>query len=125
MATQKQKRLLVNLLQPNSVQMDGGMELLIAKLDSVFQSETIDEEYEAYSKFINFSQQENSNTGHYIIEFEHLYKRMRDFEIKLPDPVLAFKLIDGSNINDERKLASALGKEMKYRHEICIKKVIS
>ena len=105
--------------------MVGGMDLLIAKLDSVFQSETIDEEYETYSKFINFSWQENSNTGHYIIEFEHLYKRMRDFEIKLPDPVLAFKLIDGSNINDERKLALALGKEMKYRHEICIKKVIS
>ena len=48
-------------------------------------------------------------------KFEHLSKRMRDFEIKLPDLVLAFKLLDGPNINDdERKLALALGKDMKY-----------
>ena len=53
--------------------------------------------------------------GGYIIEFEHLYKRIRDFEMKLPDPVLAFKLLDGSNINDdERKLPLALGMDMKY-----------
>ena len=53
--------------------------------------------------------------GGYIIEFEHLYKRIRDFEMKLPDQVLAFKLLDGSNINDdERKLPLALGMDMKY-----------
>ena len=39
--------------------------------------------------------------GNYIIEFEHLYKRMTDFEMKLPDSVLAFKLFDGSNINGD------------------------
>ena len=77
-----------------------GMELLTAKLDCVFQSETIGEAYETYSKFINFLLQEN-NMGNYIIEFEHLYKRMTDFEMKLPDSVLAFKLLDGSNINDD------------------------
>ena len=32
-----------------------------------------------------------------------------------PSPVLAFKLLDGSNISDDkRKLALALGKDMKY-----------
>ena len=51
----------------------------------------------------------------YLIEVEHLYKRMSDFEMKLPDPVSAFKLLDGSNISDdERKLALALEKDMKY-----------
>ena len=35
--------------------------------------------------------------------------------MKFPDPVLAFKLLDGSNISDnERKLPLALGKDMKY-----------
>ena len=88
------------------------MELLIAKPNSVFQSETIDEAYETCSKFINFSRQENNDMGDSKNEFEHLSKRMRDFEMKLPDLVLAFKLLDGPNINDdERKLALALGKE--------------
>ena len=74
---------------------DAGMELLIAKLDSVFQSKTVDKAYETYSKFINFLRQENNDVRGYIIEFEHLYKHIRDFEMKLPDPVLAFKLLDG------------------------------
>ena len=34
--------------------------------------------------------------GDYTTEFEHLYKRIRNFEMKLPDPALAFKLLDGS-----------------------------
>ena len=94
---------------------DEGMELLITKLDSIFQNETIDEAYDTYSKFINFSRKEDSDMNDYIIEFEHLYKKMRDFEMKLPDPVLAFKLLDGANISDdERKLALTLGKDMKY-----------
>ena len=85
------------------------MELLTAKLDSVFQSETIDEAYEACSKFINFSRQENNDMGDSKNEFEHLPKQMRDFQINFPDPVLAFKSLDGPNINhDEQKLALAL-----------------
>ena len=32
----------------------------------------------------------------YTTEFEHLYKRIRNFEMKLPELVLAFKLLDGS-----------------------------
>ena len=91
------------------------MELLIAKPNSVFQSETIDEAYETCSKFINFSRQENNDMGDSKNEFEHLPKQMRDFQINFPDPVLAFKSLDGPNINhDERKLALALGKDMKY-----------
>ena len=91
------------------------MKLLIDKLDSIFQSETIDEAYSTYSKFINFSRKENIEMSDYIIEYEHLYKRMRDFEMILPDAVLAFKLLDGANISDEeRKLALTLGKDLKY-----------
>ena len=44
----------------------------------------------------------------YIIEYEYLYKRMTDFDMKLPDPVLTFKLLDGANLtDDDRKLALA------------------
>lgn len=47
----------------------------------------------------------------HIIEFENLYKKISGFEIKRPDPVLVFKLLDGASISDdEHKLALALGK---------------
>ena len=94
---------------------DKGMELLISKLDSIFQGEAIVEAYDTCSKFTNYSRQENSDINDYVIEFEHLYKKMRNFEMKLPDPVFAFKLLDGASISDEeRKLALALGKDMKF-----------
>ena len=94
---------------------DKGMELLISKPDSIFQGDAIVEAYDTCSKFINYSRQENSDINDFIIEFEHLYKKMRNFEMKLPDQVFAFKLLDGASINDEeRKLALALGKDMKF-----------
>ena len=43
---------------------------------------------------------------------------MTDFDMKLPDPVLTFKLLDGTNLsNDDRKLAMlALGNDMKFKN---------
>ena len=42
----------------------------------------------------------------YILEFEHLYSKMMEYEMKLPDAVLTFKLLDRAKItDDERKLA--------------------
>ena len=90
---------------------DGGMTLLIEKLDSVFEREQIDEAYSVYSKFINMSRNESSDMSEYIVEFDHLYKRMTEFDMKVPDAILAFRLLDGANINgDDRKLALALCK---------------
>ena len=94
---------------------DTGMNTLLSKLDKVFQSETIDEVYNIYSCFIDFNRHDDTDMNDYIIEYEHIYKRMEDFDMKLPDAVLAFKLLDGANITeDDRKLALALGKEMKF-----------
>ena len=51
----------------------------------------------------------------YVLEFEHLYKRMIEHEMILPDPVLTFKLLDGANItSDERKLALTFCVDLKY-----------
>ena len=94
---------------------DTGMNTLLNKLDKVFQSETIDEAYNTYSCFINFNRHDDTDMNDYITEYEHLYKRMEDFDMKLPDAVLAFKLLDGANITeDDRKLTLALGKEMNF-----------
>ena len=48
------------------------MDTLIGKLDNVFQSETIDEGYSTYSKFINYKRNDDEDISDYITEFEHL-----------------------------------------------------
>ena len=70
------------------------MELLTSKL-VVLQRKTTDDAYESYSKFINFSWQDNNDIGDNL-EFGNLYKRMWDFEMKLPAVVSTFILLDGA-----------------------------
>ena len=105
----------IDQLTPTELNADDGMETLPNKLDSVFQSEAIGEAYNIYSMLINFSRAENVDINEYILEHEHLYKKMEDFGMKLPDAVLAFKLLDGASLSvDDQKLALALGKDMKF-----------
>lgn len=39
----------------------------------------------------------------YVIKFEDLNKKMRDFKMKLPDLVLTFKLLYGASISDDER----------------------
>ena len=85
---------------------DEGINTLFAKLDLVFKDETLDEAYSTYSNFISFNKKDDMIMTDYILEFEHLYCKMMEYEMKLPDAVLTFNLLDGANItDDERKLA--------------------
>ena len=85
---------------------DGGMVTLLAALDKVFQKEKIDSTYEAYTQFDKFARAEGSSMSDYIIEYERLYKRCLKYEMKLPDAILAFKLLDGSGLDlRERQMA--------------------
>ena len=43
----------------------------------------IDESYDAYSKFIAFQKSENMSMMDYILEFEHLNKKMVEHEMTL------------------------------------------
>ena len=107
----------VSELTVNELNTSDGMNILFGKLDIVFQSETIDEAYNTYSKFINYKQNEDEDINDYIIEYEHLYKGITDFDMKLTDPVLAFTLLDGAYLtDDDRKLALALGNDMKFEN---------
>ena len=49
----------------------------------------------------------------YIAEFQHLYHKMINHEMPLPNTVLFFKLLDGVKLSeDERKLALTLGNNL-------------
>ena len=45
----------------------------------------------------------------YILEFEHLYYKMAEHDMKLPDTILAFKFIDGAGLNEAQR---QFGKEV-------------
>ena len=94
---------------------DNGMKVLFEKLDMVFESEKVDETYSTYAKFINFRKESGMSMNDYISECDHLYHRMTEHDMKLPDAVLAFKLLDGASLSqEERQLALAMGNDLKF-----------
>ena len=51
----------------------------------------------------------------YVIELEHLYHRMTNHKMPLPNTVWTFKLLDGAKLSDhEIKLALTLGNNLEF-----------
>ena len=88
---------------------DGGMLILLTKLDSVFLKEEKDRQYEAYTEFDRIKRENGVSMVDYIIEFERRYNRLRKFKMELPDAVLAFKLLDtaGLKVKDKQLALTA------------------
>ena len=82
---------------------DDGMTVLIAALDKVFLSDEQDNSYAAYTNFEQFKKTADMSMNDYIIEFERRYNKTKKFHMDLPDPVLAFKLLDSCNLNYQEK----------------------
>ena len=81
---------------------DNGLNIVLEKLDAIFQSEKIEDAYFTYSNFSNFKRQQNMTIHDYIIEFENLNIKMDNHNMKLPDKVLAFKLLDGASVSENK-----------------------
>ena len=51
----------------------------------------------------------------YILEFEHLNHKILEYDMKLPDTVLAFKLLDGAGLSEQQRLmASTVASDLKF-----------
>ena len=58
-----------------------------------FKNENVDEAYRNYSNFISFNKKDGMNMTDYILEFEHLYRKMMECNMKLHDVDFTFKLL--------------------------------
>ena len=66
-----------------------GMKILLTKLDSVFQKDSIDLAYEAYTLFEQCKRHESTSITDHIVEFERKYNQIQKYKMVLPEPVLA------------------------------------
>ena len=105
----------VSELTASSLNVDTGLKLLLEKLDLTFKVEKIDDAYSAYSNFNVFVKKEEISMNDYTLEFEHLSYKMAEHDMKLPDTILAFKLLDGAGLNEaQRQLALTLGNDLTF-----------
>ena len=105
----------VSELRATHVNYENGMNLLMEKLDILFESDKIEEACPVYSRFINLHKSDEISMTDYIIEFQHFYHKMTNHEMPLPNTVLFFKLQDGVKLSeDERQLALTLGNNLDF-----------
>ena len=111
----------------NVLNTDEGVEKLITKLDSLYLKDSQHSAYEAYDKFEKFSRPSSMLMNDYIIEFERLYNRLKNYKMTLPDGVLAYRFINSANISEQHKqLIRATLPDLDYKHaKEQIKKIFS
>ena len=83
--------MVVENITAHDINNDNGINVLIEKLNYVFKGEKIDDAYLAYSKFIKI---QDLSMNELMLEFEHLYNKMKENDMVLLNNVLTFKLLD-------------------------------
>ena len=56
--------------------------------------------YEAYETFEKFQCPPSMTINNYVIEFEHLYHKIKNYDMGLPDGVLAYQFLNHANMSE-------------------------
>ena len=83
-----------------------GVEKLILFMDKIFKKDELSEAYEVYTEFDRFRRSKVTSMDDYVIEFEKLSNKTKEFKMELAQHVLAFKLLEYSELDmKDRQLA--------------------
>ena len=102
-------------LDPDTLPVDSGVENLIKALGNLYLKDRNYSAYEACETFEKFKHPPSMTINNYIIEFERLYHKIKNYDMGLPDGVLAYKFLNNANISEHHKqLVRATLSELKY-----------
>ena len=82
---------------------DNGVKKLTDKLEALYKADETEIAFRRYEQFETFSRPETMNVVDYINEFERLYNRIEEEQFKLPDGVLAYRLLKSANMSVEKQ----------------------
>ena len=98
----------------NSVKITG-IERLTEELDKVYLEDIEKERYQAYEDFRQFKRDSKMSVHEYLLEFDKRVKTLAEYEIKLPDSVLAYEILNNANLScDQVALARATVEKLDY-----------
>ena len=95
--------------------MDSVVENLLKASDHLYLKDRAYSTYEAYETFEKFKRPPSAIINNYIVEFERLYHKIKNYDMGLPDVMLAYKFFKNANISEHHKqLVRATLGELKY-----------
>ena len=104
-------------LTQNQIGGDSGVELILNKLDDVFQEDKDMRTFMAFRTFYQYKRQTGVSIKEFIIHYELLYHKLGTYSIELPQGVQSFFLLNAANISeDSERLARTTCTQMKYKN---------
>ena len=92
---------------------EDGMKKLYEKPETLFLEDINQSAFRAYETFENYQRPPGMSLEDFLIEFGRLVAKLKDFNIPIPEPVLAFRTLKSSNITkDNEKLVKATVSEL-------------
>ena len=105
----------VHSLKPDDLNVDEGLDLVIAKLDEVFLKDKNTRAYLKFQEFYGYKRLSGETIDAYIVKFEQLYQDLTEFNMVVPSEIKACFLLMGCNISDDvEKLARATSADLTY-----------
>ena len=95
---------------------DDGLTKLFTKLDELFKEDKAQAALICYDKFERYSRPSEMSITDYLIEFERMTAQLKDHDILLPEPVLAYRALRSANLTDDyEKLVKATVNELTFK----------
>ena len=89
------------------------MKKLLEKLDTLFLEDVNQYAFRAYETFENYQRPPGTSWEYFLIEFSWHVAKLKDLNILLPEPVLAFRALKSATITkDNGKLVKATVSEL-------------
>ena len=102
-------------LTPAQISAETGVANITAKLDAIFKKDQNTRAYMAFKEFYDFKRSSGVSITDFIVRFEYLYHKLQGFDMKLPEGVKAFFLLNAANVSeDNEKLARATVGDLTY-----------
>ena len=79
-----------------------GVDRLLEELDHIYLEDVEKEKFNAYDSFRKLKRNKSQTMSDFMIEFDKKIKRLEEFDMKLPSGVLAYELLQCSNISNEK-----------------------
>ena len=92
-----------------------GVDKILEKLDAIFLPETGRRQFATFRELYRLRRDESMNIDKFISNFEHIAFRLKSLAVNLPDSVLAFLLLEATNLEEsQNQLILSSMTEIKY-----------
>ncbi len=72
-------------------------------LDGIYMEYMQKEKYKAYKDFRDYKRDSNMSVSEFILEYDKKIRRLKEYNITLPEEVYAFEVLESASLNTEQE----------------------